>query len=52
MVAVWECGLFTLNRSGLHTIPHNAKIHYNYANYLKDNGKISEAITHYRNAVM
>ena len=39
-------------RSGLNTIPHNAKIHYNYANYLKDHGRVPEAISHYRNAVM
>jgi len=47
---LWECEL--QYRSGLDTIPHNAKIHYNYANYLKDNGYTSEAITHYKKAVM
>ncbi|XP_065896491.1 protein O-mannosyl-transferase TMTC1-like isoform X2 [Dysidea avara] len=42
----------TLFRSGLDTIPHNAKIHYNYANYLKDSDQTSKAIEHYKKAVM
>ncbi|XP_072164722.1 protein O-mannosyl-transferase TMTC1-like [Diadema setosum] len=28
----------TLFRSGLETLPHNAKMHYNYGNYLMDSG--------------
>ncbi|XP_071478845.1 protein O-mannosyl-transferase TMTC1-like, partial [Diadema antillarum] len=28
----------TLFRSGLDTLPHNAKMHYNYGNYLMDSG--------------
>ena len=43
---------YMYNRSGLYTLPHNAKIHYNYANFLKDNGRELEAIAHYKNAVM
>ena len=31
-------------RSDLDTIPHNAKIHYNYANFLNDDGRMSEAV--------
>ncbi len=38
-------------RSGLHTIPHNAKIHFNYANFLKDSGRTREAIEHYETAL-
>lgn len=33
--------------SGIHTLPHNAKVHYNYANFLKDGGRHQEAIYHY-----
>ncbi|XP_057711454.1 protein O-mannosyl-transferase TMTC1 [Corythoichthys intestinalis] len=33
--------------SGIWTLPHNAKVHYNYANYLKDNTRHQEAIYHY-----
>ena len=51
MIPCTRCCLF-ICRSGLHTIPHNAKIHYNYANFLKDDGRVSEAITHYKKAVM
>jgi len=42
---------YLLNRSGIYNMPHNAKVHYNYANYLKDNGRTAEAISHYNNAV-
>ena len=38
-------------RSGLETVPHNAKIHFNYGNFLRDSGRLSEAIEHYRTAV-
>ncbi|KAM7335733.1 hypothetical protein ACRRTK_006210 [Alexandromys fortis] len=38
-------------RSGVHTLPHNAKVHYNYANFLKDQGRNKEAIYHYRTAL-
>ncbi|XP_050393145.1 protein O-mannosyl-transferase TMTC1 [Patella vulgata] len=37
--------------SGVVTLPHNAKVHYNYGNYLKDIGNISEAIYHYQESV-
>ncbi|XP_061769115.1 protein O-mannosyl-transferase TMTC1 isoform X2 [Nerophis ophidion] len=33
--------------SGIRTLPHNAKVHYNYANFLKDNSRYQEAIYHY-----
>ncbi|XP_061921597.1 protein O-mannosyl-transferase TMTC1 isoform X2 [Entelurus aequoreus] len=33
--------------SGIRTLPHNAKVHYNYANFLKDNSQYQEAIYHY-----
>ncbi|GAB5573650.1 protein O-mannosyl-transferase TMTC1 isoform X2 [Prionailurus iriomotensis] len=37
--------------SGVQTLPHNAKVHYNYANFLKDQGRNREAIYHYRTAL-
>nr|XP_006817999.1 PREDICTED: transmembrane and TPR repeat-containing protein 1-like [Saccoglossus kowalevskii] len=37
-----------LFKSGVHTLPHNAKAHYNYANLLKDTDRHVEAIQHYR----
>uniref|UniRef100_A0A4X2KAH5 dolichyl-phosphate-mannose--protein mannosyltransferase n=1 Tax=Vombatus ursinus TaxID=29139 RepID=A0A4X2KAH5_VOMUR len=38
-------------RSGVETLPHNAKVHYNYANFLKDQGRNGEAIYHYKTAL-
>uniref|UniRef100_A0A8C7G7L7 Transmembrane O-mannosyltransferase targeting cadherins 1 n=1 Tax=Oncorhynchus kisutch TaxID=8019 RepID=A0A8C7G7L7_ONCKI len=40
-----------LTRSGIQTLPHNAKVHYNYANFLKDRGRHQEAIHHYKTAL-
>uniref|UniRef100_A0A8C1Z0K3 dolichyl-phosphate-mannose--protein mannosyltransferase n=1 Tax=Cyprinus carpio TaxID=7962 RepID=A0A8C1Z0K3_CYPCA len=40
-----------LFRSGIQTLPHNAKVHYNYANFLKDRGRNQEAIYHYKTAL-
>lgn len=40
-----------LFRSGIQTLPHNAKVHYNYANFLKDSGQLQEAIQHYSTAL-
>ncbi|KAK5848761.1 hypothetical protein PBY51_008455 [Eleginops maclovinus] len=40
-----------LFRSGIQTLPHNAKVHYNYANFLKDNSRPQEAIHHYTTAL-
>ncbi|XP_068162531.1 protein O-mannosyl-transferase TMTC1 isoform X2 [Antennarius striatus] len=37
--------------SGIKTLPHNAKVHYNYANFLKDSGRHQEAIHHYTTAL-
>ncbi|XP_054655852.1 protein O-mannosyl-transferase TMTC1 [Dunckerocampus dactyliophorus] len=37
--------------SGIQTLPHNAKVHYNYANFLKDNSRYQEAIHHYTMAL-
>ncbi|XP_013119804.1 transmembrane and TPR repeat-containing protein 1 isoform X4 [Oreochromis niloticus] len=37
--------------SGIQTLPHNAKVHYNYANFLKDTGRHQEAIHHYATAL-
>ncbi|EHB10174.1 Transmembrane and TPR repeat-containing protein 1 [Heterocephalus glaber] len=42
---------YILTRSGVETLPHNAKVHYNYANFLKDQGRNREAIYHYRTAL-
>uniref|UniRef100_H2ZTZ2 dolichyl-phosphate-mannose--protein mannosyltransferase n=1 Tax=Latimeria chalumnae TaxID=7897 RepID=H2ZTZ2_LATCH len=41
----------SLFRSGVQTLPHNAKVHYNYANFLKDQGRNEEAIFHYKTAL-
>ncbi|XP_043943181.1 protein O-mannosyl-transferase TMTC1 [Protopterus annectens] len=41
----------SLFRSGVQTLPHNAKVHYNYANFLKDQGRNDEAIYHYKTAL-
>ncbi|KAK1168848.1 protein O-mannosyl-transferase TMTC1-like [Acipenser oxyrinchus oxyrinchus] len=41
----------SLFRSGTQTLPHNAKVHYNYANFLKDQGRNPEAIYHYQTAL-
>ncbi|CAI9611155.1 unnamed protein product [Staurois parvus] len=38
----------SLFRSGVQTLPHNAKVHYNYANFLKDQNRKQEAVNHYR----
>ncbi|KAL6117158.1 tmtc1 [Pungitius sinensis] len=40
-----------LFRSGIQTLPHNAKVHYNYANFLKDTGRHQQAIHHYATAL-
>uniref|UniRef100_A0A3P8UWG6 dolichyl-phosphate-mannose--protein mannosyltransferase n=1 Tax=Cynoglossus semilaevis TaxID=244447 RepID=A0A3P8UWG6_CYNSE len=40
-----------LFRSGIQTLPHNAKVHYNYGNFLKDSGRHDEAIHHYNTAL-
>ncbi|RWS17097.1 transmembrane and TPR repeat-containing protein 1-like protein [Dinothrombium tinctorium] len=40
-----------VSRSGLESVPANAKIHYNYANLQKDLGNIEKAIHHYRTAL-
>lgn len=41
----------SLFESGLKSAPNNAKVHYNYANYLKDTGNYEGAIIHYENAI-
>jgi len=41
----------TLFRSGVETLPHNAKAHYNFANFLKDVGRSEEAIFHYERSL-
>ena len=46
---------FTLSllccRSGLISVPNNAKVHYNYANLQKDSGNLKLAEAHYRTAI-
>ncbi|CAG2115690.1 unnamed protein product, partial [Medioppia subpectinata] len=39
------------NRSGLRSLPQNAKTHYNYANLQKDLGNIELAMKHYTSAL-
>ncbi|XP_038072090.1 protein O-mannosyl-transferase TMTC1-like [Patiria miniata] len=41
----------SLFRSGLETLPHNAKMHYNYANFLMDSGQKQDAIHHYQTSL-
>ncbi|XP_053677834.1 protein O-mannosyl-transferase TMTC1-like [Anopheles nili] len=40
-----------LLRSGLKTLPHNAKMHYNFGNFLRDASQTEPAIAHYREAL-
>ncbi|KAG8225632.1 hypothetical protein J437_LFUL004200 [Ladona fulva] len=37
--------------AGLKVLPHNAKMHYNFANYLRDTGDVDNAVGHYREAL-
>ncbi|GFY54200.1 protein O-mannosyl-transferase TMTC1 [Trichonephila inaurata madagascariensis] len=41
----------TLFTSGLTSVPHNAKVHYNFANLQKDLGNVDTAVEHYRMAL-
>lgn len=38
-------------RSGLRTLPHNAKMHYNFGNFLRDSSQSDQAVAHYREAL-
>ncbi|XP_076346321.1 protein O-mannosyl-transferase TMTC1-like isoform X2 [Tachypleus tridentatus] len=40
-----------LFRSGLESVPQNAKVHYNFANLQKDLGEVDLAVKHYRIAI-
>ncbi|XP_055601161.1 protein O-mannosyl-transferase TMTC1-like [Uranotaenia lowii] len=40
-----------LLRSGLKTLPHNAKMHYNFGNFLRDSARPDQAVGHYREAL-
>jgi hypothetical protein len=41
----------SLRRAGLKALPHNAKLHYNFANFLRDTGQLDLAAKHYREAL-
>ncbi|KAJ8724726.1 hypothetical protein PYW07_015684 [Mythimna separata] len=41
----------TLLRADLSVLPHNAKLHYNFANFLKDIEQQENAIKHYKEAL-
>ncbi|XP_031836634.1 protein O-mannosyl-transferase TMTC1 isoform X1 [Nomia melanderi] len=41
----------TLLRAGLRSLPHNAKMHYNFANFLRDMSQPNHAILHYQLAL-
>ncbi|XP_044259420.1 protein O-mannosyl-transferase TMTC1-like [Tribolium madens] len=41
----------SLLRAGLMTLPHNAKMHYNYANFLRDSARPELAKSHYHRAL-
>ena len=43
--------LLYLIRSGLQSLSNNAKMHYNWANYLKDINQTIKAESHYREAI-
>ncbi|CAD5125813.1 DgyrCDS14015 [Dimorphilus gyrociliatus] len=43
--------LFVSCRSGVKDVPQNAKMHYNWANVLSDNGDPGNAIRHYETAL-
>lgn len=38
-------------RADLSVLPHNAKLHYNFANFLKDVEQQENAIKHYKEAL-
>lgn len=38
-------------RSGLQVLPNNAKLHFNYGNYLRDSSNFELAKMHYRKAL-
>ncbi|XP_033611533.1 protein O-mannosyl-transferase TMTC1 isoform X2 [Cryptotermes secundus] len=40
-----------LIRAGLKALPRNAKLHYNFANFLRDTGQLDLATRHYREAL-
>lgn len=44
-------GFRLMGRSGLRTLPLNAKIHYNFANLQKDSENWQRAVHHYRRAI-
>nr|CAH7751742.1 unnamed protein product [Callosobruchus chinensis] len=41
----------SLLRAGLTTLPQNAKMHYNYGNFLRDTNKFELAKAHYYSAL-
>ncbi|KAK4289209.1 hypothetical protein Pmani_037811 [Petrolisthes manimaculis] len=61
LLIVFSCRSFQRNRdwqsretlflAGLRTLPHNAKMHYNYANLQKDLGNTELAKQHYQEAI-
>ncbi|XP_063883002.1 protein O-mannosyl-transferase TMTC1-like [Scylla paramamosain] len=61
LLAVFSCRTLQRNRdwesretlflAGLRTLPHNAKMHYNFANLQKDLGNTHLAMEHYQEAI-
>lgn len=45
------CSREYLLRAGLRVLPHNAKMHYNFGNFLKDSFQHDMAKKHYREAL-
>lgn len=41
----------SLLRAGLRVLPHNAKMHYNYGNHLRELRQLTQAAAHYREAL-
>lgn len=41
----------SLLKAGILTLPHNAKMHYNYGNFLRDSSQLELAKVHYNTAI-
>lgn len=43
--------VFVDYRAGLNAVPGNAKMHYNWANFLRENGQRELSVQHYKEAL-
>lgn len=51
MQSLTEHLCFSNCRAGLTVLPHNAKMHYNFGNFLRDSGESEAATRHYNEAL-